>query len=338
MKILIVDDNRQDRELLIYCLQEDFMKDAKFRQAPSLKVAYEYLDRKDIDCVVLDLSIDDSTGEDTFFAIYNKYPEIPIVVMTHSKSRELALKLVKAGAKDYIVKDYADHKELYNRISAAFKKHKEEMEIKKTNDETIKRIDTSRIKMMHAYNSGDSESAQELNIKTTSSIANVSKEMFIKLQEISSNQDKYKTELDVYIHDLNNKTAYLNQQLQEINIGVAKIKAENDTHVKNLYKQIKEIKNININGLPLSAQMSILDHKFKETDTKVKELEKKEQSTREKLSSIADINVDIKEKKKSTINNKTAIILAVITTIGSIIGAYFTYKATIEKPQVMQQR
>ncbi len=148
MRILIVEDSPNDRELLLELLQDYFMTQAKFRMATSLKEAFEYLARRRqsltsippsmatgvppepalestlqtpidepyFDCVILDLHLPDSTGRDTFRTIHDKYPELPIVVVSHNKDQRLALDLIKEGAQDFILKDYTNPAEVFRRV------------------------------------------------------------------------------------------------------------------------------------------------------------------------------------------------------------------------------
>lgn len=116
MRILIVEDSSADRELLLELLQQNFMTEAKFREAYNLSMALDYLSQWDFDCVLLDLNLPDSVGWDTFQDIHISHPRIPIVVVTHNKSQKLALQLIREGACDVIVKDYTDPTTVFQRI------------------------------------------------------------------------------------------------------------------------------------------------------------------------------------------------------------------------------
>ncbi len=105
MKILIVEDNPDDLFLLIKELKKSRLSDIKPETADTVKAALEILKKKRFDCILSDLSLPDThDGVDTFTRINGAAPQIPIILLTAFDSETLALKLVKKGAQDYIVK------------------------------------------------------------------------------------------------------------------------------------------------------------------------------------------------------------------------------------------
>lgn len=116
MKILIVDHDSAQREVLRHLLEARFQQQAKLRDADCLQTAFGYLARGDVDCIVLDLHLPESDGRATFLALRQQYPEVPIVVMTNNEDRSLALDMIKAGASDYLIKNYTNDEEAFRRI------------------------------------------------------------------------------------------------------------------------------------------------------------------------------------------------------------------------------
>jgi DNA-binding response OmpR family regulator len=62
------------------------------------------LDRGDVDVVLLDLTLPDSQGLDTFIRLHTHMPTVPIVVLSAVDDEELAATAVREGAQDYLVK------------------------------------------------------------------------------------------------------------------------------------------------------------------------------------------------------------------------------------------
>ena len=123
IRVLIVEDNPTDRELLIFALQDHFKTEAKFREVSDLRSAHEYLRRGNVDCIILDLQLPDSTGMDTFLHVYTAYPHIPIIIVSHNSNLELAKRLVRAGAEDFILKDFTNTVAIFRRVLFAIERN-----------------------------------------------------------------------------------------------------------------------------------------------------------------------------------------------------------------------
>ena len=70
----------------------------------SLSSAIQRLAAGDIDVVLLDLSLPDSHGLDTFFKAHAASPHVPKIVLSVTDDDALAVTAVRAGAQDYLVK------------------------------------------------------------------------------------------------------------------------------------------------------------------------------------------------------------------------------------------
>src|ERR1700744_4061072 len=155
MRILIVEDSATDRELLKYLLADKFMSEAKFREASNLATAVKYLDGGNIDCVLLDLQLPDSAGKETFEKLVSRYPDVPIIVMTHNKDRELAVSMIQLGAADYILKSYTDEEELFRRIVFAVEKHRRTVRMPAENAASIHKLERAQANLVTARKSGE---------------------------------------------------------------------------------------------------------------------------------------------------------------------------------------
>lgn len=139
IRVLIVEDNPTDRELLVFALQDHFKTEAKFREVSDLRSAHEYLKRGNVDCIILDLQLPDSSGIDTFLHVYTAYPGIPIVIVSHNSNLELAKQMVKTGAEDFILKDFTNTVAIFRRVLFAIERNhrnRERLMSKPPNDDT----------------------------------------------------------------------------------------------------------------------------------------------------------------------------------------------------------
>ncbi|HEY9601739.1 MAG TPA: hybrid sensor histidine kinase/response regulator [Allocoleopsis sp.] len=102
--LLIVEDNKADAYLLMEMLEQVDEQQWHIVQAKRLSTALEYLSQSNFSVILLDLSLPDSKGLDTVSRIQAAAQNIPIVVLTGTDDREIALKAVALGAQDYLVK------------------------------------------------------------------------------------------------------------------------------------------------------------------------------------------------------------------------------------------
>ncbi|PIZ15342.1 hypothetical protein COY52_09970, partial [Candidatus Desantisbacteria bacterium CG_4_10_14_0_8_um_filter_48_22] len=135
IKVLLVEDNPGDARLIQEMLKE--VKDADFEleQASRISEAVKRVTGKGIDVILLDLSLPDSDGLDTFIRVSAKAGEIPIVVMTGLTDRTLAIKAVQGGAQDYLVKGTVDSNLIIHSLRYAIERKKAELKLKELQEQ-----------------------------------------------------------------------------------------------------------------------------------------------------------------------------------------------------------
>ena len=97
-----------------------------------LSQALTRLESQDIDLVLLDLSLPDSQGLQTFHTLRKAAPDIPVIVLTGTDDQELATAAVRDGAQDYLVKGQISGILLFRAIRYALARHKAEQELART--------------------------------------------------------------------------------------------------------------------------------------------------------------------------------------------------------------
>lgn len=90
----------------------------------SLGDALERLSRGGIDAVLLDLDLPDSQGVNTFARTNAFAPDVPVVVLTALDDQTMAMRLVQAGAQDYLVKDSVQPDILIRSLLYALERHR----------------------------------------------------------------------------------------------------------------------------------------------------------------------------------------------------------------------
>jgi DNA-binding response OmpR family regulator len=104
IRVLMVEDNPADVGLISEMLSE--VRGATFdvTHAERLATALRRLDEEQPDAVLLDLSLPDSDGLETFLSVRKHAPaSLPIVVLTGLNDLGTAAKAVEEGAQAYLV-------------------------------------------------------------------------------------------------------------------------------------------------------------------------------------------------------------------------------------------
>lgn len=108
IKVLLVEDNPGDALLLRETLA-DTAAVIEWAQATTLGQALEQLDgSRAFDVILLDLSLPDSQGLQTFRRLHEHAPDAPVVMLTGMADENLAIEAMHEGAQDYLVKGSAD--------------------------------------------------------------------------------------------------------------------------------------------------------------------------------------------------------------------------------------
>ena len=108
LKILLVEDNPGDALLIRVMLAKVGGSQTTLERAERLSDALKRLDQGGINAVLLDLSLPDSQGLETFNRIYERTPQIPILVLTGHDDEGVAIRAVHHGAQDYLLKGQVD--------------------------------------------------------------------------------------------------------------------------------------------------------------------------------------------------------------------------------------
>ncbi len=111
IKVLIIDDNLDDRRLCRRCLSADKTgKEFQFLEAGSGELGVTLVESHIPDCVLLDYSLPGRDGIEVLKEIRDQYPYMPVVMLTGLGNESIAVQIMKEGAQDYVVKsDISEH-------------------------------------------------------------------------------------------------------------------------------------------------------------------------------------------------------------------------------------
>jgi diguanylate cyclase (GGDEF)-like protein len=107
-KVLLIEDDPEDADLLQEMLSEREADWCEVTWVNRLQLGLARLAANPIDLVLLDLSLPDGQGLETFAKVHAQATEVPIVVLSGLDDEKLAVQMVQEGAQDYLVKGQAD--------------------------------------------------------------------------------------------------------------------------------------------------------------------------------------------------------------------------------------
>ncbi len=119
IKVLLVEDNPGDARLLRELLSEAETERFDITHAERLDKALAHLEGQHFDVVLLDLSLPDAHGINTFKKAHTAAPYQSIIVLTGLDDETLAMRIVQEGAQDYLVKGFIDSRLLTRAIRYA---------------------------------------------------------------------------------------------------------------------------------------------------------------------------------------------------------------------------
>jgi DNA-binding NtrC family response regulator len=132
--VLLIEDNPGDTELVREALADAHPARFLLLQAGRLAAGLEQLDGRDVDAVLLDLSLPDSQGLATYATVHARAPHVPIVVLSGLGDETVAVEAVLRGAQDYLVKGQATAALLGRSIRYALGRKQVEEELRRAKE------------------------------------------------------------------------------------------------------------------------------------------------------------------------------------------------------------
>ncbi|BBB32892.1 two-component system sensor kinase and response regulator [Thermotomaculum hydrothermale] len=120
IKVLYVDDNIKDREFVKYILTKS-KKGFTLFETNNKDEFINILEKEDIDLIITDINIRGLNGLEIIRLAKKKKPYTGVIVLTGTGTEETAVKALKLGADDYILKKTENIKALPNTIYSILK-------------------------------------------------------------------------------------------------------------------------------------------------------------------------------------------------------------------------
>ena len=134
LRVLLVEDSRSDAFLLQESLAESELGGFDFTHVHCWADALQCLRQKQFDLLLLDLSLPDITGRETFLRARAEAPHLPIVVLTGEANEALGLDAVRHGVQDYLIKGQAYGRQTARAIRYAIERKQVEEALKRAEE------------------------------------------------------------------------------------------------------------------------------------------------------------------------------------------------------------
>ena len=130
LKVLLVEDSPSDAALVKESLAEEGLGQFEFTPVETLAEAMRQARQAAFDVALLDLTLPDSSGRETFLRARAEAPALPIVVMTGIDDEALGLEAVRQGIQDYLIKGQTTGRQTARSIRYAIERKRSEEAIK----------------------------------------------------------------------------------------------------------------------------------------------------------------------------------------------------------------
>ncbi|MFN3665308.1 MAG: PAS domain S-box protein, partial [Sediminibacterium sp.] len=134
LTILIVEDNPGDLFLLEELLKSSSIPIGRLIKVLNSTDAIKTLQNENVNLVLLDLSLPDSNGLQSYESINEYAASIPIIVLTGLIDMEVALETMASGAQDYLIKGEFDEKLLDKSIQYSIERKKSQENLRESNE------------------------------------------------------------------------------------------------------------------------------------------------------------------------------------------------------------
>ena len=140
INVLLVEDNDEHVAFLRQLLATSEGAHFELHRAGDVQHGIERLRDGGIQLILLDLTLPDSDGLETFIRVMEAAPDIPLIVLSGLSDVALAIETVQLGAQDYLVKGHVDNHLLVRSMQYAIERKRTQIQLKRANDSLEARV------------------------------------------------------------------------------------------------------------------------------------------------------------------------------------------------------
>ncbi len=140
LPILLVEDNPEHVDFLRQLLATPELSHFHLEAVGSLAGALDWLKTGSIELILLDLTLPDSDGIETFLRVFEAAPQTALVVLSGINDVQLAIETVQLGAQDYLVKGRVDNQLLQRAMLYAIERKRAQADLQHERDALEDRV------------------------------------------------------------------------------------------------------------------------------------------------------------------------------------------------------
>ena len=124
LPILLVEDDRADAYILCKIIERHAAGQFQVEHVSLVQEGLAKLATQTYGLVLLDLSLPDSSGLTSLQEVRQAAPHTPVVVLTGLDDQEVAMRTLRSGAQDYLIKGEYQEEDLVRSIRYAIERHR----------------------------------------------------------------------------------------------------------------------------------------------------------------------------------------------------------------------
>lgn len=137
ISVLLAEDDKVQRKIVQTQLERVENSPFVVHNVGSLQEVIEFLNEHAIDVVLLDLGLSDSQGFATVEKMVERHKSVPVVILTATDDKKLALDSLRKGAQDYLVKGGFDQRLLQRVLLYAIERKRGEEELRAAQEKAL---------------------------------------------------------------------------------------------------------------------------------------------------------------------------------------------------------
>jgi len=138
--ILLIEDNEEQVQFLTQLLVTSDAVRFEVTAENALAAGLNRIDREKFEIILLDLTLPDSDGIETFVRVVERARTIPVVVLSGICDVAIAIETVQLGAQDYLVKGHVDNHLLVRSLQYAIERKRIQLQLKRAYEELELRV------------------------------------------------------------------------------------------------------------------------------------------------------------------------------------------------------